>query len=91
MTIRTAGQSIQATVTGGSFAAWWPAAQTPPNAPGPAEAYDLTLTNGRVVKDAPTPATRGVRLVRARRSSLGPARSRPSRKGAVPPRAVRGS
>ncbi|MCG7322864.1 hypothetical protein [Arsenicicoccus bolidensis] len=59
VTIRTAGQSIQATVTGGSFAAWWPAAQTPPNAPGPAEAYDLTLADGRVVKDAPNAGDQG--------------------------------
>lgn len=59
VTIRTAGQSIQATVTGGSFAAWWPAAQTPPNAPSPAEAYDLTLAGGRVIKDAPNAAGSG--------------------------------
>lgn len=56
VTIRTAGQSIQATVTGGSFAAWWPAAEASPNAPGPTEAYDLTLADGRVVKDAPNGA-----------------------------------
>lgn len=53
VTLRTAGQTVQATVSNGWFAAWWPATWVGANAATPPIAYDVTLRDGRIVKDVP--------------------------------------
>ena len=52
VTLRVDGATIRATVGDGSFAAWWPAPAASGPSPSPIIAYDLTLANGVVVKDA---------------------------------------
>lgn len=52
VTLRVDGATIRATVGDGWFAAWWPAPAASGPSPSPIIAYDLTLTNGVVVKDA---------------------------------------
>ncbi|AKT50606.1 hypothetical protein [Arsenicicoccus sp. oral taxon 190] len=59
VTIRTQGRDVNATVNAGNFAAWWPSTPTPADAPSPGETYDLTLADGRVVRNAPNVATSG--------------------------------
>lgn len=44
---------MQATVREVYFAAWWPASMTGETVERPAETYDVTLTDGRVLRDVP--------------------------------------
>lgn len=53
VTVRTAGQTINASVADGHFAAWWPQRLLGANAPNPPVAYDVTRADGQVVTDAP--------------------------------------
>lgn len=52
VTVHGAGQDVTATVSGGYMAAWWPAHELPVNAPDPIVTYDVTLADGRVLRDA---------------------------------------
>ncbi len=52
VTIRTGGQTIQASLAGQHFAAWWPQRVLPPNSVNPPIAYDVTTAAGTVVTDA---------------------------------------
>lgn len=52
VTIRVDGVTIQATVSDGSFAAWWPTRLVSEPTPSPILAYDVTLADGRILKDA---------------------------------------
>lgn len=56
VTIRSEGHTVQATVTDGYFAAWWPSKPTPAVGPSPIVAYDITLADGRVLTDVPESA-----------------------------------
>lgn len=44
--------TLQATVSDGWFAAWWPTTAASEPSPSPIIAYDVTLTDGRVLTDA---------------------------------------
>lgn len=51
--VHSAGRTATATVSNGYVAAWWPARTLPPNAPSPRATYDVTLADGRIIRDAP--------------------------------------
>ncbi|MEL4504241.1 hypothetical protein AAEX63_03590 [Luteococcus sp. H138] len=53
VTIHIAGRDVEATVSNGHFAAWWPAPELAPNSPKPTETYDVTLANGRTLINVP--------------------------------------
>jgi len=52
VTLRVGDVTVEATVSDGWFAAWWPTASSSRISPSPIIAYDLSLTSGVVVKDA---------------------------------------
>lgn len=58
LTLRTEGRTVQATVSDGHFAAWWPSTAAGGSGPAPQIAYDVTLAGGTVLRDA-TPVTPG--------------------------------
>lgn len=52
VTLRVGDVTLDATVSDGWFAAWWPTAASSGISPSPIIAYDLTLMSGAVVPDA---------------------------------------
>lgn len=53
VTVRTGGQTINASVADGHFAAWWPDRERAVNSVQPPIAFDVTRADGQVVTDAP--------------------------------------
>lgn len=57
VTVKSEGREVRATVADGWFVAWWPSAETAPNAPSPVVTYDVTSRDGTVERDVPDPLT----------------------------------
>lgn len=51
LTLRTEGRTVQATVSDGHFAAWWPSAAKPGAGAMPDIAYDVRRADGTVLRD----------------------------------------